>query len=73
MGMIEGDCYSYMAVGGWLCMVYNKKNELLGSVHVDNSGAWNVKYVGETKYLPINSCLKILGYNKKDEKDMEIE
>lgn len=64
--MIKGIHYSYVRVGEWLCLVYDD-DKLLGSVYIDKTGAWNVKYVRDTKYLPINSCLNILGYNKKEE------
>lgn len=69
--MIQGKYYSYIKLSDWLCKVY-RNNNLLGSVFIIEN-AWNVEYVGDTRYLPINSCLKILGYNKKDNEDMEIE
>lgn len=65
--MTKGIRYFYVTVGGWLCLVYDNDDKLLGSVHIDKTGAWNIKYAGDTKYLPINSCLNILGYNKKEE------
>lgn len=64
--MIKGSVYEYMAIDGWLCLVY--KNEILqGSVHLDNTGAWSVKYTDGVRYIPINTCLQLLGYNREEE------
>lgn len=69
--MIKGNVYEYMPINGWLCLVY--KNEALqGSVYLDKTGAWNVKYTDGVKYLPINTCLQLLGYNREEENSVEV-
>jgi hypothetical protein len=70
--MIEGKIYEYMAVNGWLCLVY-RQGIFIGSVHLDNSGVWNVKYQECVRYIPINSCLQLLGYNREEENTVEVE
>ena len=36
--------------------------ELLGSVWIDSTGAWDVNYGFGVGYLPINSALKLMEY-----------
>lgn len=69
--MIKGLVYEYMPIAGWVCLIY--KNEILqGSVNIDSTGAWNVKYTDGVRYLPINTCLQLLGYNREKENSVEV-
>lgn len=54
--------YTY-EVKGNICEIYkNLSQEYLGSVKLDSSNAWTPFYQPDTKYLPINSALCLLGY-----------
>ncbi len=67
----KGNYYKYF-VEGSVCYIYSiSDNEFVGSVWIDNTGAWNPNYVEDVTYLPINSALRLLGYPESENNTIE--
>lgn len=66
--MINGKDFSYY-VNNKECQVW-KNGFLLGTVSIDETNAWTPTFSYGVSYLPINSCLKLLGYL---DRELEIE
>jgi len=51
-----------IVVRGMEAHVYDASNRACGIVWIDRTNAWNIMYQNGTTYLPINACLRCLGY-----------
>lgn len=73
MSQIVGKNYEYVTdKENRVCYIYPRGGlPCIGAVGIDKTNAWSPLYLAETKYLPINSALRLLDYSGSTHAEIE--
>ena len=60
--MVTIGAYDVEIIGDVALIFWHQKNDLLGAVFIDHTGAWNMRRAENVGLLPVNEVLSVWGY-----------